>query len=335
MTTPRSQQIDLERTSYYHCVSRVVRRAFLCGTDPLTGQNFDHRKAWLVERSKILANTFAIQICSYAVMSNHYHLVVHVDESAVLNWSDEDLIRRWAAVFPNDAEKLHTLKKNGSNPQKVHETLIKWKDRLKSISWFMRCLNEPLARLANKEDDCTGRFWEGRFKTQALLDEAAILSAMAYTDLNPIRSQMASTPEDSDFTSVQERIQVLQKQSKQPKKNKNHMAQPTDLMPFSLAFGQKQSNSKPCINFYLTDYLELVDTTGRIIREGKRGYICDSLKPILNRLNLTSEGWFSMVNHLETEFSHAIGHEQKLCDFKPSRMRKFKGSAKAKLYYAA
>jgi REP element-mobilizing transposase RayT len=321
MATPRSQQIDLERTPYYHCISRVVRRAFLCGTDYVTGKNFDHRKAWLVDRFKYLANIFSIKICSYAVMDNHYHLVLFVDEPAALNWSEEELVRRWSLLFPNDAAKL------GLAPDR-QDKLKKWEDRLKDISWFMRCLNEPLARIANKEDECTGRFWEGRFKTQALLDEAALLTAMAYTDLNPIRSQLAQTPEESDFTSIKERIEVLQKGSKK------QIQQPTDLMPFA-AHIKNQKNSIPVIEFHLSDYLELVDATGRIIREDKKGFIPEHIQPILNRLNLTSEGWLMMVNHLESDFAHAVGHEEQLNTFKPDRIRKFKGSAKAKLYYAA
>ena len=109
-----------------------------------------------------LAGVFAIDIAAYAVMSNHYHIVVHIDGERAKKWTDE--------------------------------------------SWFMRVLNESIARMANSEDECTGRFWEGRFKSQALLDEHALLTAMAYIDLNPIRAAMAETPEQSDHTSVQQRI---------------------------------------------------------------------------------------------------------------------------------
>ncbi len=75
MTKARRQLIDLQQTPYYHCICRCVRRAFLCGEDHLTGKNYEHRKAWVVERLALLADIFAIDVASFAVMSNHYHIV--------------------------------------------------------------------------------------------------------------------------------------------------------------------------------------------------------------------------------------------------------------------
>ncbi len=146
----------------------------------------------------------------------------------------------------------------------------------------MRCLNEHVARLANKEDKCTGRFWEGRFKSQALLDEAALMTCMAYVDLNPIRANIAMTPENSEYTSVRERIQ-------------QHLGKPHQADNLLVMDGDN-SNSQG-IPFYLNDYLELIDWSGRAIRENKSGSIPINLKPILSRLQIEPDTWIKQVNH--------------------------------------
>jgi len=89
----------LAATPYYHCIGRCVRRAFLWGTDAFSGQDFSHRKAWVVERLAELSKVFAIDICAYAVMSNHYHLVLHVDSDRINNWSDSEIASRWGSLF--------------------------------------------------------------------------------------------------------------------------------------------------------------------------------------------------------------------------------------------
>ena len=79
MTRARKTFLSLNDTPYYHVVARCVRRAWLCGIDEYAGKDYSHRKAWIIERMRELSAVFAIDICAYAVMSNHYHLVVHVD----------------------------------------------------------------------------------------------------------------------------------------------------------------------------------------------------------------------------------------------------------------
>ena len=156
-------------TPYYHCVSRCVRRAFLCGQDRDTGHCYEHRRQWIVERLHLLALLFAVDICAYAVMTNHYHLVVKL--GCADDWSDEDVVARWLTLFRGPLLARQFLAGEVLDPaqrQTVTDIAGVWRQRLQDLSWFMKCLNEPIARLANARDDCTGHLWEARFTSQAL-----------------------------------------------------------------------------------------------------------------------------------------------------------------------
>jgi len=267
MPKPRYRQISVEATPYYHCISRCVRRAFLCGKDSHTGYDFEHRRQWIIDRIKLLCSVFAVDLCAYAIMSNHYHVVVRINSEQVREWSDEEVARRWLQVFTGPVLVHHYLGNvdlTGPEHKQVAELLTTWRERLCDLSWFMRCINEPIARMANREEHCTGRFWEGRFKSQALLDERALLACMAYVDLNPIRAAMAKTPEQSDYTSIQERIN-------QPDNN---------------SLSTLDQNVENAIPINPKEYLELVDWGGREIKRNKQGYIPSHTPPILTRLRM-------------------------------------------------
>ncbi|MFT6919921.1 MAG: REP element-mobilizing transposase RayT [Cognaticolwellia sp.] len=194
MTTARKQLISLADTPYYHCISRCVRRAYLCGKDKTTGQDYEHRRGWVEDKLLALSQVFSIGVCAYAVMSNHTHMVIFIDENTAKAWSKKEVIERWHQLFKGT---LLTRQYYRGEPladylqETLTNTMEEYRSRLMDISWFMRLLNESIARQANQEDNCTGRFWEGRFKSQALLDEAALAACMAYVDLNPVRAKMA------------------------------------------------------------------------------------------------------------------------------------------------
>ena len=209
MPKPRKQLVSLEATPYYHCVSRCVRRAFLCGTDS-EGRSFEHRRGWIEKLMLDQAQVFCIDIAAYAVMSNHFHVVLHVSQQRVRNLTGLEVVQRWHQLYQGTLlsqkfERGEVL--SASQHAMLNERIDEWRERLMSISWFMRRLNETVARLANEEDQCTGHFWEGRFKSQALLDEKALAACMAYVDLNPVRAAMAKTPEESEHTSVKKRAE--------------------------------------------------------------------------------------------------------------------------------
>ncbi|TMM43723.1 transposase [Colwellia ponticola] len=304
MAKPRSQQISLLDTPYYHLCSRTVRKAFLCGVDKETGVSFEHRRSWIEKRLFQLSQVFAIDICAHAVMHNHLHLVLHVDSEQVKSWSIDEVLMRWHQLFKGTLLTQQYAKKQALDKFQlamVESTAKVYKQRLIDISWFMRSLNEPIARQANREDNCTGHFWEGRFTSQALLDEGALLSCMAYVDLNPVRAAIAATPEQSDFTSIQLRIKAAIK-GKQPKK----------LLPF---VGNAHQTQCKGICFSLQDYLTLVDETGRVLREDKRGVINAEVTDILSRLHLSDESWLKLTNDFEVIFTGAVGTVEHLCEF--------------------
>ena len=351
MTRARRELIAIENTPYYHCISRCVRRAYLCGEDFQSGQNFDHRKIWLVERIKFLASVFAIDVCAYAVMSNHYHLVLFVNQDELNSWSDEEVMERWGSLFPASTLKIKNLLKATDNAatRALHqEKIALWRKNLGDISWFMRSLNEFIARMANKEDNCKGRFWEGRFKSQALLDEKALLSCMAYVDLNPIRAKMAATPEESDFTSIQERLydhaieknKPSAKQKRLIKQYKNNSqsqkdSSSTSYEPYQQArlkilHGSSHTPLSEGIPCSQQDYFELVDWTGRVLRADKRGAIDESQAPILKRLGIDEESWIESVTRFQHYFYDVAGSVTYLDRYQKAqnqRREKQKGSA--------
>jgi hypothetical protein len=99
MTQPFATLVSLGATPWYHLVSRCVRRAYLCGFDHHSGRDFEHRRGWIVERLQQLAAVFAIDVAAYAVMSNHFHLVVRLDAERALRWGRDEVLRRWTQVF--------------------------------------------------------------------------------------------------------------------------------------------------------------------------------------------------------------------------------------------
>jgi len=226
------------------------------------------------------------------------------------SWSLSEVIERWHTLFSGitlSQRYLQGIELCEAELCKLEEVVEVWRERLMSVSWFMRCLNEHIARLANAEDGCTGRFWEGRFKSQALLDEAALAACLAYVDLNPIRAGMADTPESSDYTSVKRRIEALKSSSTDPATQ--DQAPDRDLLPF---VGNPREQMPKGLPFALMDYLELVDWTGRIVREDKRGSIPGDTPPILQRLKIEPDAWVQLTTRFEEDFGNLVGRPDSL-----------------------
>ena len=322
----RGVSIDPSQIQMVHVWNRCVRRAFLCGNDVVTGRSFEHRRQWARDRLEHLASVFAIDCVTFSVMSNHTHQILRSRPDIVATWDDETVALRWLKLTPK-------LDKNGeaceptqfavnqllNNPELLEQIRI----RLSDVSWWMRYFSQNIAYRANREDDVTGHFWEGRFGSELIQTEASILTCMVYVDLNPVRAALAATPEESDFTGAKERIDDLRiglatgaggdlnlTLSSQgisihdwerldnehsgwlcPIENDEAI---DEIGPDEDRSGRRVSR-KGVFAISLTRYLELLDWVGRQLRSDKRGSIPSSLAPILERVGLSTKNFVNSI----------------------------------------
>ena len=306
MGLPRSTYVRDGEEGVYHCYTRCVRRARLCGFDPLTGRDFSHRKAWILDRLRFLGSIFAVDVCAFSVMDTHLHNIVRLRPDIASAWSDYEVATRWVTLSPKKKIPLDLqIAALADCPQRIAVL----RRRLSNLSWFMRQLNEFIARTANKEDNVKGHFWEARFKCKALLDDASIVAGMVYVDLNLIHAGQAATPEESDFTSIQERIRNWQKQKTAQNSASQSAASDSPSLTSAdwLCPIQSTPQRRGILQISEDDYLNLVDRTGRILRSDKPGAIDPNLAPILLRIGANPQAWPDTVSHFESKFRLAAG----------------------------
>ena len=212
-TKPRSEVFNPHEQAIVHVFNRCVRRCFLMGYDKQTRRNYGHRRKVFEELLQHAAAGFGIDLLSYAIMDNHFHLILRSRPDIVQQWQDTEVVRQWHKLCPiwkddngvpeaNPCEfKVNAMAQNATK-------VATWRTRLSDISWYMKLVSQRFAKLCNAEDGITGTFWEARFKGKLLLDESALLACSVYVDLNRIKAELASSLETSDYTSVQRRIQA-------------------------------------------------------------------------------------------------------------------------------
>ncbi len=321
----RGDVFDPSEVSVFHCINRCVRRCFLCGHDPVSGQNYEHRKRWLEVRLRFLAGCFGIDVLGFAILDNHFHVILRNRPDVVATWTDDEVARRWLRLCPvrktPEGEPEEPTDAEIAAITGLPERLAEIRLRLSDISWLMRMATEPLARRANQEDEVTGRFWEGRFKSVKLCDEAAILACGVYVDLNAIRAGLAKTPEESDFTSAQRRIEALTGEHSGQATESPSLAAPSPddwLAPLSLdeavappgpmpSAGTARCSDRGYLPMSVEAYLELLDWTGRRLVGGKRGSIPPGVAPILARLNIAEDDWLELSSNFGRLFQRVAG----------------------------
>jgi hypothetical protein len=308
-----------------------VQRAFLCGKDPVTGTDYEHRRNWIERIELILASLFAVEIAFHAELANHIHLILRTRPDVARGWDDRQVVRRWLIITK--------LKRNG-NDQIVEPTeaeinkelnrpgrVEKLRRRLADVSWFMGTLCENISRRCNRESGTSGAFWEHRFECRNLADEAAILVCGIYIDLNQIRAGEALTPEQSLHTSAYNRIQGLRQRraglSSSPSVANQSPLADGWLCELSLDNGDngcekdssgtsgsgwpRRASDKGLLSMSLEKYLELLDWTGRQVRDGKPGAIPESLSPILDRLGIKRAAWLQAITSFDKWFGRVVG----------------------------
>ena len=330
---------------WVHCVSRCVRRAYLCG------DGYEHRKEFVEKRLQLLAEHAAVEMGAYSVMSNHFHVVLRMRRDLSAGWTAEDIAQRWLTLFPNKFSwnEAGTAPSPEAVASAARGSMIEeWRYRLTDLGWMMKALKETLSRRFNREDRCGGAFWEGRFKSTVLKDQPALIACMVYADLNPIRAKMADSPEASSHTAIQKRILARQgfSAAKQLHATKKNAAKEGDKAQETLVACGLRSDAKHMEDgLWLTplarctvlpsatlnglaslnddgrlsgsreygypmspeEYITLVDLTGRIIRSDKRGAIPAELKPILDRLDIAVADWIKIMTGWRQFLGRLIG----------------------------
>jgi len=315
---PRSEVFDPDEIAIAHVCTRTVRRCFLMGNDPITGQNFDHRKDWIEQHLIQFAGAFAIDLLEHALLSNHMHLILRSRPDIVATWSDNEVARRWMMICPHrrssDGLPLPPTEAEIRSIAGCPVKCGKIRKRLSNISWWMRLLCQRVATRANHEDEESGHFFQDRFHATRIVDEASLLVCAAYVDLNPIRAAIAETLEQSDHTSVQRRIQTLTADRNDARaKLRDSFLAPVSIDERSGEIGPCVSKSgrrcsdKGFLPMSLEAYLELLDWSSRQIAPGKPGRTPKDVPPVLKRLGLDTETWCELVRDFGRLFCSVAG----------------------------
>jgi hypothetical protein len=186
-------------------------------TASLLGEGTFDRKGCIEHRLQELAQVFSEAVAGFAILDNHLHVLVQLDPDVAKQWSDEDVVRRWGSLFPprdKSRQPIPVFEDWVQSRLKDATWVATERERLQSLGWFMKCLKEPLSRLANREEQTRGALFEGRFKSVAILDEESLLATGACIDLNPVAAGVAEVPEASKHTSIRQRVEHVKEQER-------------------------------------------------------------------------------------------------------------------------
>lgn len=326
----RSEVVRDGQVGVYHVWARCVRRAYLCGADPRTGNDYNYRREWIEDFERSLAGLYGLEIGFHAEMSNHLHLVLRARPDVVETWTDKDVVRRALTIYRLVKSKDgHTIRPVNENEVAMELAepgrVAQLRQRLSSVSSFMQSLCEHVARRANREDGCCGAFFEERFGGRYLADEGAILVCGIYVDLNQIRAGEALTPEESCHTSAYNRIEAHKESVADSQFADRQVPRDgwlceltlqegpdVDLQRLRLTLSSARASEKGLLPIRLEEYLSLLDWTGRMVGQDKKGSIPAHLAPILQRLGINALVWTELVDGFDRLFGRVVGRAERV-----------------------
>jgi hypothetical protein len=321
----RAEVFDPNEVAIAHVFNRTVRRCFLMGDDAISGKNFDHRKAWIEEYLRQFAAAFGIDLICYAIMSNHFHLILRSRPDVVATWDNREVARRWLMICPERCSAdLKPLPPNEAEINSIANCPVNCQEirkRLSNFSWWMRLLCQRVAQRSNNEEKERGKFFQDRYGATRLTDEASLLACAAYVDLNPIRAAMAMTLESSAHTSVQTRIEAMATHETDQQSNEQDPPDDAFLSPLTIneqtdpigpsaSQNGKRCSDKGVLAMPIEEYLRLLDWTARQSVPGKCGRTPGDLPPVLRRLGLDGETWCELVRDFGKLFCHVAGRPE-------------------------
>jgi REP element-mobilizing transposase RayT len=368
----RAEVFSPDEIAIVHVMNRTVRRCFLLGDDPISGKNFDHRKGWMEDQLEIQAQNFGIDLICYALMSNHFHLILRSRPDVVATWDDTEVARRWLTLCPKRRPSKRKNAKNEGDVGKQAEPtqaeidaivndpaeLQDLRSRLSDISWWMRLLSQKIGSRANRDDKEVGKFWQSRYKGVKLLDEASILACAAYVDLNPIRAAIAENLEGSFYTSAQQRVLQLQamaskrgsakgKKTKKGGRGASLKSIAGSLCPVGLNEGKsgvgtcahtegRRASDKGFLQISTAEYLDLLDWTARRLKSGKRGSTPKCAPRLFQRLGIDEQTWIELTREFGRLFSIVAGNPTVIdATRSPKRGQRYNVPAKARALFAS
>jgi hypothetical protein len=305
MTVARAHLVNPAVSRWYHCVLRCTRGA------SLVGDGTNDRKGWIESRLQELAGIFAVSVGAFAVLDDHVHVLVRLDPEAARKWSVEEVVRRWGRLSPprDNARRPLAVSDEWVKRHRSNRTWVaQARQRLQSLGWFMKSLKEPLARMANRQEQTRGAFFEGRFKSIAILDDEALLVTCAYIDLSPLAAGIAKLPTRSAHTSIKARVDHVRKQDRNEDLNAARRGGAAGSKAAGLEEGHwlcpiedrrrlDASREGMISGLSLGSYLLLVDFTARLYQKGA-ARPSRAVVEILDHLGSSVDQWQARLTKL-------------------------------------